>query len=305
MIIGQQPYAIDADGPLARVVGEALAASRSQGIEALIDAFEAIAGRYPDPVRAAYLAADAAAMRAAWSSAITEGPVGEDLGAWNLPCLICVAADDTDFFDQARRAAEEIPNAEFVSIEGQDHLGMDTARIDPVLPAVLRTLRRARRRLRCRFRAPAASSPPADDVDRIERAAGRRPPRRVGIRPCDRRHGGTTATARARDRAPIRRRGATSTSSPHRPSVTGRRSSDLTAPARARAEDRHGSVPARSGSAASAPAPRSAVIAVATSISLSDDRSAPGGRRRGRRAGGGGPRRPAAIAGDAAGPPDR
>jgi len=143
VIIGQQPYAIDPDGPLARVVGQALAATREQGIEALVEAFEAIAGRYPDPVRAAYLAADAAAMRAAWSSAIAEGPVGENLGAWNVPCLICVAADDRDFFDQARRAAGEIPNAEFVSIEGQDHLGMDTARIDPVLPAVLRTWRRA------------------------------------------------------------------------------------------------------------------------------------------------------------------
>ena len=143
VVIGQQPYAIDPDGPLARVVGEALAASRTHGIEALIGAFEAIAGRYPDTVRAAYLAADAAAMRAAWGSAIAEGPVSDDLGAWTLPCLICVAADDRDFFDQARRAAQEIPNAEFVSIEGQDHLGIDTARVDPVLPAVLRTLRRS------------------------------------------------------------------------------------------------------------------------------------------------------------------
>ncbi len=143
VIIGQQPYAIDPDGPLARVVGQALAATQDQGIAALVDAFEAIAGRYPDRVRAAYLAADAAAMRAAWSSAIAEGPVSENLGAWNVPCLICVAVDDRDFFDQARRAAEEIPGAEFVSVEGQDHLGMDTARIDPVLPAVLQTLRRA------------------------------------------------------------------------------------------------------------------------------------------------------------------
>jgi pimeloyl-ACP methyl ester carboxylesterase len=141
VIIGQQPYAIDPDGPLARVVGAALAASRTQGIEALIDAFEAIAGRYPGPMRAAYLANDAAAMRAAWSSAVAEGPISKDLGTWELPCLICVAADDVDFFDQARRAAKEIPNAEFISIEGQDHLGIDTARIDPVLPAVLRTLR--------------------------------------------------------------------------------------------------------------------------------------------------------------------
>ena len=49
--IGQQPYAIDPDGPLARVVWEALAASREQGIGALVEAFEAIAGRYPDEVR--------------------------------------------------------------------------------------------------------------------------------------------------------------------------------------------------------------------------------------------------------------
>lgn len=144
VIIGQQPYAIQPDGPLTRAVGEALTASREWGIEALIEGFEAIAGRYPEPVRAVYLASDAAAMRAAWSAAMTEGAVSEDLGAWEVRCLICVAADDVDFFDQAKRAAGEIPNAEFVSIGGTDHLGMDTARVDPVLPAVLRTLRGTR-----------------------------------------------------------------------------------------------------------------------------------------------------------------
>jgi pimeloyl-ACP methyl ester carboxylesterase len=141
VVIGQQPYAIDPDGPLTRVVGDALAASREEGIEALVQAFEAIAGRYPDTVRAAYLRCDAAAMRAAWSAAMAEGAVSEDLSAWEFRCLIYVAADDVDFFDQALRAAEEIPNAEFASIEATDHLGMDTARVDPVLPAVLRTLR--------------------------------------------------------------------------------------------------------------------------------------------------------------------
>lgn len=139
--IGQQPYAIDPDGPLARVVGEALAASTEQGIGSLVEAFEAIAGRYPDEVRDVYLACDAAAMRVAWHAAMEEGPVSEDLGGWNVPCLICVAEDDVDFFDQARRAAEEIPNAEFLSIGGTDHLGVDTSPVDPVLPAVLRTLR--------------------------------------------------------------------------------------------------------------------------------------------------------------------
>ncbi len=139
--IGQHPYTIDPDGPLARVVGEAMAASREQGIEALVKAFEAIAGRYPEPVRAVYLASDAAAMQAAWRAAMAEGPVSVDLGAWGVRCLICVAADDVDFFDQARRAAEEIPNAEFVAIGGTDHLGVDTAPVDTILPAVLRTLR--------------------------------------------------------------------------------------------------------------------------------------------------------------------
>jgi pimeloyl-ACP methyl ester carboxylesterase len=141
VIIGQQPYAIDPDGPLARVVGDALAASKEQGIEALVRAFEDIVGRYPDPVRDAYLACDAAAMRAAWDAAMTEGAVSKDLGAWRTRCLICVAADDVDFFDQARQAAEEILGAEFIAIEDTDHLGVDTARVDPILPAVLRTLR--------------------------------------------------------------------------------------------------------------------------------------------------------------------
>lgn len=139
--IGQQPYAIVPDGPLASIVSEALAASREQGIGALVEAFEAIAGRYPDAVRETYLACDAAAMRAAWRSAMDEGAVSEDLGSWDVRCLICVGQDDRDFFDQAERAAVEIRNAEFLPIGDTDHLGVDTAAIDPVLPAVLRILR--------------------------------------------------------------------------------------------------------------------------------------------------------------------
>ncbi len=139
--IGQHPYAIDPEGPLARVVSEALATSREEGIGALVEAFEAIAGRYPRAVRDVYLACDAAAMRAGWEAAMAEGAVSEDLGTWDVRCLVCVAEDDVDFFGQARRAAEEIPHAEFLSIGGTDHLGVDTSRIDPAMPAVLRTLR--------------------------------------------------------------------------------------------------------------------------------------------------------------------
>ena len=57
VIVGQQPYGIDRDGPLARVVAEALDGPHDDGIRALVEGFEAIAGPYPDDVRAAYLAA--------------------------------------------------------------------------------------------------------------------------------------------------------------------------------------------------------------------------------------------------------
>ena len=140
--IGQQPYAIDADGPLARVVGEALGASRERGIVALVEAFEAIAGRYPDRWRERhYLRSDAAAMRAAWRAALAEGAVGNDLSSWRIRCLICVAADDVDFFERARRAAEEIPDAEFLPIPGTTTSASTPPRWGLLLPAVLRTLR--------------------------------------------------------------------------------------------------------------------------------------------------------------------
>lgn len=139
--IGQHPFAINPDGPLARVVGKALAAQPERGIEPLVEAFEASVGRYPDDIRSIYLRCDAAAMRAAFSMAMAEGQIAEHLSTWQLRCLICVAEDDEDFFEQARHAADQIPNAEFLVIPGTDHLGVDAARVDPILPAVLRTLR--------------------------------------------------------------------------------------------------------------------------------------------------------------------
>jgi len=138
--IGQHPYAIDPDGPLARVVGEALTASKQRGIEVLVEAFESIEGA----IRTMSDRSTSRATlrrRAAWEAAIAEGAVGGDLRRWSVRCLICVAEDDADFFDQAAGAASEIPNAEFVSIPSTDHLGVDTAGVDPLLPRVLRVLR--------------------------------------------------------------------------------------------------------------------------------------------------------------------
>ena len=140
--IGQQPYAIDPERPLARLVGDALAESRSHGI-GRSSKRSSRSSAYPEPVRNIYLASDAAALRAAWSAAINEGAIAEDLSAWTVRCLIVVAADDVDFSEQARRAADKIPAARFLQLEGLNHLSVDTAQADPLLPAVLRTLRAA------------------------------------------------------------------------------------------------------------------------------------------------------------------
>ena len=140
--VGQHPYRLRLDGPLARTVEVAVEATRERGIVALVEAFEAIVGRYPDAIRTLYLRSDDAAIRAAWHAAVAEGAVSERLHEWRVPCLICVADGDVDFHDDARRAAEEIPSAEFLVVGGADHLGMDTAEVGPFLPAVLATLRR-------------------------------------------------------------------------------------------------------------------------------------------------------------------
>jgi hypothetical protein len=72
---------------------------------------------------------------------LAEGAISEDLGAWEVRCLISAAAGDVDFHDQAQRAASEIARAEFISLEERDHVGAHLAQVDPVLPAVLGTLR--------------------------------------------------------------------------------------------------------------------------------------------------------------------
>src|SRR5215212_1880435 len=136
VIGGQQPYAIDPDGPLAHAATETLAESRREGsMEPFVGA------RFPDTLRERWLDNDRAAIEAAWSAAIAEGAISEDLGAWHVRCLIHVAAGDVDFHDQAQQAVDEIPNAEFISVEEPDHVGAHLAQVDAVLPAVLRTLR--------------------------------------------------------------------------------------------------------------------------------------------------------------------
>jgi pimeloyl-ACP methyl ester carboxylesterase len=140
---GQQPYAIDPGGPLARVVGGVLDKTRREGAVAFVEALEAFwETRFPDDFRPGYLTQDGAAVAAAAEAMLTEGDISRDLTAWSVPCLIYLGAGDADFFEQARRAAGEIPNAVFIGLEGLDHYGAHYMS-DRIIPAVLRTLRRA------------------------------------------------------------------------------------------------------------------------------------------------------------------
>lgn len=144
VIGGHQPYAVLPDGPLARVIPGALSESRREGsLEPFVQALETVAGaRFPPELRAQYLDNDPAAIEAASSTMLAEGPISSDLRTWRVRCLIHIGVGDADFYDQAQRAASEIPNAEFVAIEEADHVGAHL-RPGQVVPAVLRMLRAA------------------------------------------------------------------------------------------------------------------------------------------------------------------
>jgi pimeloyl-ACP methyl ester carboxylesterase len=104
VIGGQQPYAIDPDGPLAHAATQTLAESRREGsMEPFVEMLESFAGgRLPDALRERWLDNDPAAIEAAWRAAIAEGAISEDLRAWQVRCLTHVAAGDVDFHDQQR-----------------------------------------------------------------------------------------------------------------------------------------------------------------------------------------------------------
>ncbi len=141
VIGGQQPYAWP-DSPLTRAVTNALAAARTEGMEALVQAFEAFWGvRFPDAQRTRWLDNDPAALEAAWTAALAEGGISDDLRAWQIRCLIFMGAGDADFLEQARRAADEIPKAELLVLEEADHYAAHMSQDELLLDAVLRALR--------------------------------------------------------------------------------------------------------------------------------------------------------------------
>jgi pimeloyl-ACP methyl ester carboxylesterase len=142
VIGGQQPYRWP-DSPLVRVVTEGLAAARrEESMLPLLDAFEEFWDvTFPEERRQQVLGNDAAALEAAWQAAMDEDPISDDLGLWDVPCLIIIGEGDADFLEQARQAAEEIPDAEFISMVESDHYAAHTQHPDDVIKTVLRTLR--------------------------------------------------------------------------------------------------------------------------------------------------------------------
>lgn len=121
VIGGNQPYAWP-ESPVSRAVGQALAAARQQmSCEPLARAFEDLWNiELPSPQRERLLANDPLALHAAFSAAMAEGPISTDLGRWQIPCLIFIGAADADFLEGARRAADEIRDAELLVLKEAD-----------------------------------------------------------------------------------------------------------------------------------------------------------------------------------------
>ncbi|HVF08004.1 MAG TPA: alpha/beta fold hydrolase [Actinomycetota bacterium] len=135
VLCGNQPYEWDLSTPIARAVAAGMEASTVEGMEGLIEGFESGLGvRFSEPARTLELANDPNAIYAAWRSVAAEGSISEDLTRWRVPCLIYAGSDD-EMHDAARRAAEEIPNATFLSLPGHTHLSAEEevgAILDPI-----------------------------------------------------------------------------------------------------------------------------------------------------------------------------
>ncbi len=144
VLCGNQPYAWKLDSPTAHAVAAAIASGRREGMPGFVDRFESSLGyRFPEPDRTWILETnDPAALEAAWRSTANEGSISQDLARWRVPCLICAGAAD-EMHDDARRAADEIPGATFVSLVGHSHISAFYEADAVLLPHILDLLRAA------------------------------------------------------------------------------------------------------------------------------------------------------------------
>lgn len=136
---GQIPYAMNLESPGVAAVTRAFEGSNT--MEGFLEALGGL-GDVDETVRASVLDNDALALSAAWQAAMTEGDVVTDLARWKVPCLIYAGTGDVDFYADARRAAGKIPVAQFVALEGLNHLDAHS-NVDQILPHIRQILERA------------------------------------------------------------------------------------------------------------------------------------------------------------------
>ena len=111
---GAQPYGTSPGGAQRAV------ALRERSIEGFVADYERDRGPLPAVVRAQWLANDAEALASAIEASAAEPGLGADLAGIRLPTLV-YCGDHDEPHDAARRAAEALPNATFLSLEGFDH----------------------------------------------------------------------------------------------------------------------------------------------------------------------------------------
>jgi pimeloyl-ACP methyl ester carboxylesterase len=142
VLCGNQPYAWDSSWPFVPALSAALTAARTEGMQGFVDSLERSFGsELNEKTARRLLDNDPLAIHAAWRSAWLEGPISPDLTRWRLPCLIYIAAGE-DMYENAARAAGEIPGARFLALEGHTHLS-GPEEVDAVLPYVLELFRAA------------------------------------------------------------------------------------------------------------------------------------------------------------------
>ncbi len=140
VLCGNQPYEWDLTTPIAHAVAAGVDASTTAGMEGFLDVFESGLGvRLPEPARTLELQNDPEAIRAAWTSVLAEVSIADDLSTWQLPCLIYAGTADEMHAD-ARRAAQEIPGAVFLSLPEHTHISAE-GEVEEVLGAVRQLLR--------------------------------------------------------------------------------------------------------------------------------------------------------------------
>lgn len=118
------------------------AALASGGMPAFVAGWEAHTGRALDgQTRAAFLANDAPALRAYFAQTEADRAVSEEaLAAMDVPALLMAGTRDPGREEDSRRAAELMPRARFVALEGRNH-GTTLIPAEPVLAHWLPFLR--------------------------------------------------------------------------------------------------------------------------------------------------------------------